>query len=206
VIVVLGRPGLGNAGSVESGEAGAAAGLHGRAAAIALAARRAGASVELVGSVGDDPEGDLVMVGLGAAGIGHAAVLRDPTARTPTAEGATEAGPLPRLDPGDVSLGLSYLSQCRVLVIAEPLTAAANEVAAEAAAYHGAAIVAVAEEGSPADPGLPETATVLEAAAGDQDAFAELVGRYAAALDGGDSPAEAFRRARDAAGWETVRP
>jgi ribokinase len=213
VIVVLGRPGLGNAGADAAVDAGAAPELDGRAAAIARAARRAGADVELVGSVGDDPEGDLVMVALGRADIGHAAVLRDPTARTPTAHAAdisastrAPGAPLPRLDPGDVSLGLSYVSECRVLVIAEPLSAAANGVAAEAAAYHGAAIVAVAEEGSDLEAGLPETATIFEAAAGDQEAFADLVGQYAAAIAEGVAPSDAFRRAREAAGWETVRP
>jgi sugar/nucleoside kinase (ribokinase family) len=227
MIVVLGRPGLGILGADEATGPEDGRGsveppaLHGRAAQISVAARKAGASVELVGSVGDDPEGDLLMVALGRAGIGHAAVLRDPTAGTPTwsapqaagAEVAREGEPdsgaaaarrLPRLDPGDVSLGLSYISECSVLVIAEPLSAESNAVAADAAAYHGAAIVAVTEEGVGLEPGLPEEATVLAAAPGDQDAFAELVARYAAALDRGESPADAFRSARDAAGWETV--
>lgn len=206
MIVVLGRPGLGTPASDGAGDGTGSPELHGRAAQICLAARKAGAAVELVGSVGDDAEGDQVMVGLGRAGVGHAAVLRDPAARTPTAELAAEAAALPRLDSGDVSLGLSYLSECRVLVIAEPLSAAANAVAAEAAAYHGAAIVALTEEGSAPEPGLPDSATIFAAPAGEQDAFVELVARYAAALDAGEAPAEAFRRARDTAGWETVAP
>lgn len=206
MIVVLGRPGLGTHASDAAGDGTGDPELHGRAAQICLAARKAGAAVELAGSVGDDPEGDQVMVGLGRAGVGHAAILRDPAARTPTAASVADGAARPRLDPGDVSLALSYLSECRVLVIAEPLSAAANAVAAEAAAYHGAAIVAVTEEGLAAEPGLPDTATVFAATAGEQDAFVELVAGYAAALDAGEEPAEAFRRARDAAGWETVAP
>lgn len=215
-------------------------GLAGRAARIALAARAAGAAVELVGSVGDDPDGDQVIVRLGHAGIGHSAVLRDPSARTPIGEGAGgEAGggapgaeapetPLPRLEPADISLGLSYVTECRVLVIAEALPAAALAVAAEAAAYHGAAIVAIVDEGSRAADGLPAGATLLEApseepadaaaeaAAGDDDqaaaeaaarsdTFDGLVAQYAVALDRGEDPGQAFRAASGAAGWEAVR-
>jgi ribokinase len=223
VIVVLGRPGLGIVVGDEPAEGPVVPRLHGLAAQICIAARNAGADVEMVGAVGDDTEGDQVMVALGRAGIGHAAVLRDPSARTPTGSVAeprdaaglspeaglglgnpAPSGQLPRLDPGDVSLGLSYVSECRVLVIAEPLSGDANAVAAEAAAYHGAAIVAVADEGAALQPGLPDDATVLAATPGEQAAFADLVGRYVAALDNGAAPAEAFRQARDAAGWETV--
>ena len=50
---------------------------------------------------------------------------------------------------------------------------------------------------------LPETATVLAAPVSDPDgAFAAVVGAYAAALDGGASPADAFAGAI-AGGWET---
>ena len=72
VIVVLGPAGAGR----RRGQSAGTAGL------IAMAARGAGGSVELVGSVGDDATGDEVVVALGRAGIGHAAVLRDPTADT----------------------------------------------------------------------------------------------------------------------------
>ena len=214
-------------------------GLAGRAARIALAARAAGAAVELVGAVGDDPDGDQVIVRLGRAGIGHAAVLRDPAARTPIGEGGAEAAgdtpvaepsgaPRPRLEPADISLGLSYVTECRVLVIAEPLPAEALAVAAEAAAYHGAAIVAIVKEGSRAADGLPADATLLEApseepsdapsvleatdddqAAADavarSETFDRLVAQYAVALDRGEDPGRAFHAASGAAGWEAVR-
>lgn len=203
-------------------------GLAGRAARIALMAREEGAEVELVGSVGDDPEGDEVMVRLGRAGVGHAAVLRDPAARTPVGGGAA---PAPRLEPADIALGLSYVAECRVLVIAESLPAEAQSVAAESAAYHGAAVIAIVTLVSGVADGLPDNATLLEApseeqsedladdagpgegsaddqagqdAAARSDAFNRLVARYAAALDRGDDPAKAFHAASQSAGWESV--
>jgi hypothetical protein len=233
VIVVLGRPGL--PATWRSDRAPSEPGtpdLAGRAARICLAARAAGADVELVGAVGDDPEGDEVMVRLGRAGIGHAAVLRDPAARTPVGDVGDLR--LPRLDAQDIALGLSYVAACNVLVIAEPLPAEARTVAAEAAAYHGAAVVAIVEAGSGGD-ALPDDATLLEAphdealddgvpdsseaespaAGGDlsdaeptsaarSEAFDRVVAAYAAALDRGDEPSAAFRSASEAAGWESV--
>jgi hypothetical protein len=146
VIVVVGRPVLYTAAA-----AAGAPGLAGRTARVARLAAARGAQVELVGSVGDDPEGDLAIVELGRAGIGHAAVLRDPAARTPVEEvGRTrERGRLPRLDAADVELGLRYVPDCRVLVVAEPLPPEASAAAAAAADYHGAALVVVV----PAPPG-----------------------------------------------------
>lgn len=51
--------------------------------AIALAAVADGASVQLVGRVGEDPAGDAILLGLAAAGVGHVAVLREPGRPTP---------------------------------------------------------------------------------------------------------------------------
>jgi sugar/nucleoside kinase (ribokinase family) len=143
VIVVLGRPGL----DADDG-IGRPAGL------IALAAAQAGGRVELVGSIGDDADGDAIITELGRAGIGHAAVLRDPGGVTPK-EGAEEEGPMARLDAGDVGLGLGYLAECQVLVVAEPLQEDALRVAADAASYHGAALVVLtaADTAPPADAG-----------------------------------------------------
>jgi hypothetical protein len=48
-------------------------------------------------------------------------------------------------------------------------------------------------------------ATLIEAPEDDPDgAFAGLVGRYAAALDRGVAPAEAFRAVTAAGGWEVA--
>ena len=188
MIVILGRPGLSRSGA-----------LDGDAARIALTALHSGGDVELVGSVGDDPDGDSVVTLLGSLGIGHAAVLRDPAGETPR-EG--EPRPLPRLDAADIDLGLKYIAECQVLVVADPLDGAAMTVAAEAAAYHRAALVVLTHEGSEAPRGVPDDATLLEVPAEDGGAFAELVGRYASALDTGRAAADAWRDALDETGWE----
>ena len=188
MIVVLGRPGLSPSGA-----------LDGAAARIALTALHAGGNVELVGSVGDDPDGDSVVTLLGSLGIGHAAVLRDPAGVTPR-EG--ETGPLPRLEADDIDLGLKYIAECQVLVVADVLDGAAMAVTADAAAYHRAALVVLTHEGSEAPRGMPDDATMLEIPAADGGAFAELVGRYASALDSGRGAADAWRDALDETGWE----
>lgn len=193
MIVVLGRPGLDERGRVER--------LTGF---IALAAARAGGRVELVGSVGDDPAGEDVALALGSAGVGHAALLRDPARQTPGGSPSQQNGDapaLPRLDAADADLGLHYLMDCRVLVVAEPIDVAALEVAVGAARYHSAALIMVGEP--VADIDLPEDATLLQAPE-DPDgiqAFAELVGRYAAALDTGMAPQVAWQGAVEQSGW-----
>src|SRR5687768_9936471 len=129
MIVVVGRPGLGPNGQLDR-----------LTARIAFAAAGAGGEVELVGSIGDDAEGDDVVVALGRVGIGHAAILRDPAGSTPVASAPGEPGDerdhmrLPRLDAGDVDLGLRYLPECRVLIAAEPLPEDALRVVVDAAA------------------------------------------------------------------------
>ena len=189
MIVVVGRPGLGAKGQLDR-----------LSAQICLEAARAGGQVELVGSVGDDAAGDDVVVALGRAGIGHAAILRDPAGSTPAAtdtEPADEDGRLPRLDAGDVDLALRYLPDCRVLIVAEPLPEDALAVVIDAATYHGAQLVVIGEARD-----LPETATVLDAPAETGTAFAEVVARYAVALDDGRAAADAWRDAVDQTGWE----
>lgn len=198
MIVVLGRPGLTAEGQLDR-----------PAGRIAVAASAEGGRVELVGSVGDDPDGDLVAVELGRAGVGHAALLRDPAGTTPrsteeeyTGGDTSDTHPLPRLDSGDVDLGLHYLAEIQVLVVAEPMAPDLLQVVADAATYHGAALVVVADNGAQPSDDLPAAATVLEMPAEDSGAFVELVGRYAALLDNGRAPAEAWQDAIDASGWE----
>ncbi len=188
MIVVLGRPGLSRQGA-----------LDGTCARIALTALHAGGDVEVVGSVGDDADGDAAVTLMGSLGIGHAAVLRDPAGVTPH-EG--EIGPLPRLDAADIDLGLKYIAECQVLVVADPLDTEAMRVAADAATYHRAALVVLTPEGGEQPSLMTDEATLLEVPAEDGGAFAELVGRYAAALDGGRAPADAWRDAIDETGWE----
>jgi len=179
----------------------------GSAGLIAVAAARAGGKVELVGSVGNDPDGDAVITELGRAGIGHAAVLRDSAGTTPRADADEEADaggngvPLPRLDAADLDLGLRYLAECQVLVVAEPLPADVVTIAADAAAYHGAALVVLAD-GASEPPQLPNDTTVLQIPGDDEGAFTDLVGRYAAKLDEARLPAAAWREATEESAWE----
>lgn len=213
MIVVLGRPGLTADDRLDR-----------PAGRIAVAAAEAGGRVELVGSIGDDADGDSVVTELGQAGVGHAALLRDPAGVTPRSDGpgtgvaaalenADEPAhlrnddpmaddSLPRLDAADLELGLQYISECQVLVVAEALPANAISVVVDAAAYHDAALVLVAREGENPPDGIPETATVLQAPLAGSIAFSGLVGRYAALLDSGLAPEEAWRDAVDDTGWE----
>ncbi len=189
----------------------------GTAVGVGAAAATAGADVELVGKIGDDPAGEVVLLDLARRGIDHVAILRDPS--RPTRETAdpdagdlepfeelegdaqpTEPPPGPTLEPADIELALRYLPDYRVLVVAEPLAPAALDVVLAASRWSGAALVVVLPHG--ADPVDIPDATILEAPEGDpDDAFASVVGGYAAALDRGEEPAEAFATASAAGGW-----
>jgi len=186
---------------------------------IAAAASAGGASVQLVGKVGDDPAGDAVLVALGRAGVAHAAIMRDPTRATPavtlrdeaedeftqldTTPGSLAApSSLLLLDPVDLALALGYLNGFGVLVVADPLGAASIVVAAEAAAYAGAALVVLVAAGT-SGTDIPIEATVIAVPDEDPDGvFARTVGAFAAALDAGDAPALALRTATSAVGWQ----
>jgi hypothetical protein len=207
------------------------AGPAGRAAAVALAAASHGGSVELVGRVGDDDPGDRLLLELSRAGVGHAAVLRDPARATPVLPdlaglapaAADDAQPsaladdepsppgdvlpagAPILEAGDLSLGLRYITDYDVLVVTDGLAADALPVAIEAASYASAHLVVVIPADMPLPESIPEEATVLSAPPGDPGGtFAEIVGAYAAALDRGESPAEAFGSAMGDADWESA--
>jgi hypothetical protein len=220
VIVVIGNP------RGTSGPEGIVA--AGPAVAVARAAAAAGALVQLVGKVGDGRDGDAILLSVAASGIGHIAMLRDaspvelelPQASTtddpdtdamaesimPPDAGDRGAGPAasstaPALDGGDLSLALRYLPDYRVVVIATPLDGPAEAAAVDAARWAGAAIIIVSGSGTEPRANLPEDATVFEAPPLDEDAaFAAMVGRYAAALDAGLVPAEAFADASAGAG------
>jgi hypothetical protein len=209
MIVVLGRPGIRR--DAASGQIA----LDGLAATIAVEVARRGSAVELVGSVGDDPDGDRAIVELGRGGVGHAAVLRDPAGVTP---GASASGASPRLDAGDVELGLRYLPECRVVIVAEPLPDAALGAAAEGASYHGAALIVLVEPGVSLPKAIASDATVLElpaveepaadsaveggSADGPGEAFGSLVAAYAVGLDRGDPADAAFDAATSDTRWD----
>lgn len=190
----------------------------GLAVGVAGAAAAAGADVQLVGKIGDDAAGEAALLDLAARNVGHVAVLRDPSRPTPeTADPAVaDAAPFedpdgapwpaphgdgPLLEPADIELALRYLPDYRVLVVADALPGASLEVAVAASRWSGAALVVVVPQGSE-PPALTPDDTVLEAPDSDPDgAFASVVGAYAAALDRGEEPSEAFATASQGAGW-----
>ena len=200
----------------------------GRACSIALAAAGQGARVELVGRIGDDAAGNDLLLALARAGVGHVAVLRDPSRRTPVVArpalddetldadalaeprepGVPAAGAAPdepRLEPADVALGLEYLTSFEVLVVTEEVSPPVVRACVEAAQFAGARLVASVPATGIEPPGLPPDATVLAAPDVDGDAFAGLVGSYAAALDRGEAPEAAFGAATSG-GWERPQP
>ncbi len=216
------RPGSAGGGEV--------VGIAGEAA---LAAAAAGVPVELLAKVGEDGAGEELLLAIARGGIGHLAILRDPARPTalaperdegeldgaeaaigelileavpvePPPDGRLPAPPGLTLDAADLSLGLRYLRDYRVVVAVEPLAEGAAAVVADAASFADAALVVVALPGTP----LPEAyagATVLEAPPADPDGvFAALVGRFAAALDRGEPAADALRAAVAEGGWEAA--
>jgi hypothetical protein len=216
VIVVIGSP----VGRLKDENVVAA----GTAARVALAAASAGRSVQLVGRTGDDPAADGLLLILARGGVGHVALLRDPARQTlletePAIDDGDPLSPVeaelpppeplerPTLDAADVDLGLRYLTEFAVLVLAEPAGQDVVQVVAEAARWNAAQLLMVVEAGTvPAD-GLPSDAIVFEAPADDRDGvFATLVGTFAAALDDGADPAEAFRSSIAAEGWTEAAP
>lgn len=219
MIVVIGSP----FGRLGDGVV-TAAGMSSR---VALAAAGAGRTVQLVGKTGDDPTADGVVLDLARGGVGHVALLRDPARATPleaapadddaddaaTDEGGpgevgTSAGPDPgavngpALEAADVDLGLRYLTEFAVVVLAEPADPGIVAIVADAARWGDARMILVvaASEGVP--DGLPIDVVVFEAPDADPDGvFAALVGTFAAALDDGTEPGEAFRASIAADGW-----
>jgi sugar/nucleoside kinase (ribokinase family) len=216
VIVVVGSPeGRRTEHGIDAG---------GVAATIARVAADAGADVQLVGKVGEGATGDAVLLALTQARVGHVAVLRDASRESAILAGSpdTEAvldptdgqddaaiavadAPVgPTLDAGDLQLALRYLPDYRVVVVADVLDPAALSTVAAAARWSGAQLVIVVPSGSTGRD-LPDDATVLQAPPIDPDgAFAAVVGAYAAALDRGATPAEAFTSASVGSGWSAV--
>lgn len=183
-------------------------GLAGR---LVLSAAGAGATVELIAKIGDDPAGDALLIALARAGVGHVAILRDPVHPTARRSGTQEAvvdpidggdapapwavepGLAPALDVDDVGLALRYLTEFRVVVAVHPTDGIAEEVAA-AAAWGNAHLVIVTRPGDAAPTGIPAGSVVLEAmddGVGDSSIGSRL-GVYAAAVDGGTALGDAF--------------
>ena len=136
-------------------------------------------------------------------------LFADPSTDAVPAPAATAASAGPRLDGADVDLAIKYLEPSGVLVVTDDVPSDALAAAGEASGYaHLRLVVLVAPGGMAArtlPAGLPEDATVLavpDVDAGEAGAFEQLVGAYAAALDGGADPAAAFAAAQGGTGWE----
>ena len=224
MIVVIGSPVLRRAPGSATPR------VAGLAGAIALGAAAEGRAVQLVGKVGDDAAGDAVLIALAAAGVGHAAVLRDAAHPTPVvepaaaqpaegsiedalfaaeADGSTEPEPLPRglaLDAADVELALRYLTEFRVVGVAAPLEPRVLDATLDAAGFAEAHVIRVDPPGARSagvavGPAGVEI-TAFEAPDAEEAAFAILVARYAAGIDAGRTPREAFTDAARGANWE----
>ncbi len=186
MIVVVGHP------IAIATPAGTAAG--GLAATVALTAASAGASVQLVARVVDDPAGDAMLQHLTEGGVAHVATLRQP---------ATTDDPV--LEAADLELALRYLANIGVLILTGDDPALAR-VAVEAADWNQASLIVLVGSEAPVPGDLPSTATVLARPTTDPDgAFGTLVGAYAAALDRGVDAATAFRTTiAEAPAWSPV--
>jgi sugar/nucleoside kinase (ribokinase family) len=218
VIVVVGSPLV---GLTEDGLRAA-----GMASGIARAAAAAGSEVQVVGKVGEDSGGDAILLDLAAGDVGHVAILRDPSRPTPATRPAPvdepafddDDGNRPSaddadrmtmvsglsLEAADIELALRYLPDYRVLVVADSLAEPSLRVALAAASWNGAALVVIVPAGS-THTAAGDDATVIEAPPDDpDDAFAGIVGAYAAAIDRGEEPKEAFASASSTLGWSAV--
>lgn len=196
-------------GAVSARETGATFAPRGLASGIALAAAAAGARVEVVTRIGDDPAGDTVLLALAAGGVGHVATLRDAARATPvelddletmdpdpgpettTADDRPSDHPAPTLDAADVGLALRYLADYRVIVAVHPADPGVLAEVTSAVGYASAHLVVVTDPDAAVLDGAPVDALVISAAA-DANGVADLLGRYAAAVDAGDQPATAY--------------
>lgn len=180
----------------------------GPAAGVAMAAAEAGATVEIVTRVGDDAVGDALVLALAKSGVGHVATIRDAGRRTPvlldTTDGADpgadatraqtiglDAPEAPAVDAADIGLALRYLSDFRVIVLMHPSDQAILREASAAAGWAGAHLVVVTLPTSDPVGDVPDEALAITADE-DTESVAVLVGRYAAAVDGGQERAAAY--------------
>ena len=191
-------------GSLRLRGAGDDAEAVGLAASIAAAAATDGALVEVIARVGDDPPGDSLLLSLARHHVGHVAVLRDParsTVVTPATTDIDVAGTAveedaasvegPRLEAADANLALRYLPQASVIVAVH----LADDVLAEAidgASWAESALVVVVPPQGGVPGGLPANAVTLEVEDTDGSAAGGAIGRYAAALDRGETPRDAY--------------
>jgi hypothetical protein len=131
----------------------------------------------------------------------------DATAAPGSADLVPDGSPGPALEPADVDLGLRYLTDFAVVVLAEPAEPQMVSIVADAAGWAEARMILVVASGAAVPAGLPVDAVVFEAPDADPDGvFAALVGHFAAALDDGAEPGEAFRTSVATDGWSGATP
>jgi hypothetical protein len=202
VIVVIGSPRL--RGSEPDAD------VAGLAASMAVAAAAEGARVELIGKIGDDPAGDAVLLALARRGVGHVAMLRDPARSTtvvpdedepmdpdapgPAATGTSttaDAADRPILDGADAGLALRYLPEIAVIVAVHVRADVLSEAVA-AAGWTATSLVVVVPPDQGAAEGLPVGSVSLAVADEDESAAGASIGRYAAAIDRGEPPRDAY--------------
>ncbi len=153
---------------------------------------------------GEPPDEDLDLDLVPALLAEAEAALARPPAGSPSAGAPPTPPSAPILEPADLALALRYLRDYRVVIAVEPIADGGAAVIAEAASFADAGLVVVAPPGLRA-PAAYAAATLIEAPTDDPDgAFAALVGRYAAAMDRGIAPAEAFRAATAEGGWDVA--
>jgi hypothetical protein len=231
VIVVIGSP----IGREDDGLV-VAAGMASKVALAAAAAGRAVQLVGKIGDdpIADGVILDLARGGVGHAALlrdpARPTPLEPPPADEPADEAAdapvdrdvddqagTAAPPAwaqavgmtdgPALDAADVDLGLRYLTEFAVVVLADPVAPEIVAVVADAARWGGARMILVVGAGDRMSNGLPDDVVVFAAPDADPDGvFATLVGTFAAALDEGVDPGEAFRASIASDGWTGAQP
>jgi hypothetical protein len=226
VIVVIGSP----FGRIDDGAI-SAAGSSSRVALAAAAAGRAVQLVGKTGDdpIADGVILDLARGGVGHVALLRDPARATPLERPPTDEppggdadvaagAADHDGPDtaalpawaravgmndgPALEAADVDLGLRYLTEFAVVVLAEPVSPEIVTIVGDAARWGEARMILVVRAGEHLPDGLPDDVVVLAAPDADPEAvFATLVGRFAAALDEGVDPREAFRASVASDGW-----
>ena len=122
--------------------------------------------------------------------------------RPPARQARIRVPSAPPLDAADVDLGLRYLTDFAVVVLAESAGPDVVRVVADAARWAEARLVLVVAASGSVPDGLPADGIVFEAPDIDPDGvFATLVGDFAAALDDGAEPEDAFRASVASDGW-----
>ena len=97
----------------------------------------------------------------------------------------------PAFDPADATLAWRYLPEMAVIV-AVHLEAGVLAEAVAAASWAETALIVVVPVAAGVPPGLPPDAVTLELDDSDDSAAGAAIGRYAAALDRGDAPRDAY--------------